>query len=429
MTSAGSERPPRSSSASLLAAPLLATLVIYGGTLGFGFFWDDYEVLRPWPAADVTAAFTGPYRPWDASAAFYRPLTSLYYAAISHAFGWNAALLHLIPVVAVAALAALTTRFVAQETGQRAPAVIAGVLVAAHPTLATSLGPWIANQYHTLMLIAFMAALFVWQRGRMGRSRWWWTALPWLIAAAWFKEGGIMLGVALLAAHAARARWSGDLPAPPRAAVLTLATAALGLIAWRALWLDTSFGYGFRSWDVMAANLLRGPRYVLMWPVGTPLIAWLATGAKLIALGAIAWLFAAGRRTPGARIAFIGATVFVCANLPLVFVSSVGRWHLVGWGAVLMISGALGEWIARAPRAGRLAAPAILAVLALSSLDRIRAFDQCSPEALLHALDMAELPQVPVELRTWLTALPAACAAGPVTPFDAPMSSLTWTPR
>jgi hypothetical protein len=348
---------------------------------------------------------------------------------VSHAIGFNATILHLIPLVSVAALAMLTTLFVSRETGRRATSMMAGLLVAVHPTLATSLGPWIANQYHTFMLLAFVAALFAWQRARAGTTRWWWAVLPWLVAAAWFKEDGTMLGIALLSAHWLRARLSGDLASPPRAAVAALLAPGVALIAWRTFWLDTSFGYGFRSWDVMASNLLRGPRYVLTWPVGSPAIGWLAAAAKIIALGAAAWLFARGRRTPGARIALIGAAVLVAANLPLVFVSSVGRWHLVGWGAILMISGALGEWIARAPRVGAVAAAAILALFALSSLDRVRAFDQCSPDALEHAAEMATLPQLPVELRAWLDALPAACAAGPVAPFHAPMQSLTWPRR
>ena len=85
---------------------LAAVVLTYGPTLSYGLYWDDFEVLRPWSTADVLSTFTGAYRPWDPSVAFYRPLTAVYYALISTLWGFNAVPMHVIPLAGIATLAA-----------------------------------------------------------------------------------------------------------------------------------------------------------------------------------------------------------------------------------------------------------------------------------------------------------------------------------
>jgi hypothetical protein len=423
-------RPPRATFAAvaLMALSTAGVLLLYARTLGYGLFWDDFDILRVWRAADLRRAWIGPYRPWDPGIQFYRPLTSTYYALISNTLGYDTHALHAIPLVGVAVLAMLTAMFVARETGRVTSAGIAAVLVSAHPTLASSLGPWVANQYHTFMAICLVAALLIWQRRRTANG-WWWRVAPWLIAAAWFKEDGLLLAIALAAVHEARAAIVGDLPRPSRRVWVALGALSLSLIAWRWVWLTSQWGYGLLTPGQMIANLLRAPRYVLLLQVGPPAVALPAVAAKALILAAAAWVLVRARTSPGARLIVTGLVVIVFANLPLVFVSSEGRWHLVGWGAVLVASGALGEWIARAPRIGAVVTLVVTVALAVSAADRIGTFAPCSADSLSHDREMAARADLPEPLRAWLASRDAACRAGQYQDFALPISDLAWGPR
>ena len=414
----------------VFAAAVVSVALMYARTLHYGFFWDDFDVLRPWTRGDLWRAWVGPYRPWE-PIAFYRPLTSTYYAAASTMFGFNALALHVIPLIALAVLAVLTARFVMRDTSNHTMAGIAAVLVSTHPTLATSMGPWIANQYHTFMTICLVAALLIWQRGRLGTTAWWWRAAPWLVAAAWFKEDGLLLPLALGLAQwwTASLAPQSELARPSRRAWLALGALVVALIVWRALWLPSQLGYGWRTSGQMLANLLRAPRYVLLWQVGPPAVAWPAMAAKAAILVASVWVLVRARTAPGARLIVTGITVMVVANLPLMFVSSEGRWHLIGWGAVLMTAGALGEWIARVPRWGWVASVAIVLALAASSVERVATFAPCSTESLSHDEEMAETPDLPPPLRAWISARAETCRTGHYTDFSVPMRDLTWGTR
>ena len=406
---------------------VLTAIVIYGRTLTFGLYWDDFSVLRPWSLQDVAAAFTGPYRPWDPSVQFYRPLASLHYAVISTLWGGHAAPLHVLVLVSVAALGVLTTRFVLRETGSVAMAAIAAVVVTVHPTLTTSTGPWISNQDHTFLLMCFIAALFAWQNGRDTPQPWWWRAAPWLIAAAWFKEDGLLLPVAIVVAQWIRAVVTRDLPPPPRMAWAVLVTLTMALIVWRSVWLPSPFGYGLRTPEQMLANVLRAPRYVLLWQVGPAAVAWPAMLAKAAILVAGAWVLLRARGSAGARLIITGLTIMAIGNLPLTMVSSEGRWHVVGWGAILLTTGALGEWVSRAPRWGWTATALIVAALSASSMERVSTFGPCSAESIEHDREMADDTTLPPELRAWLRNREADCHSGRPDEFNPPMSVLRWS--
>lgn len=411
------------------ALAIVACALMYGPTLSYGLYWDDFEVLRPWSTADVLSTFTGSYRPWDPSVAFYRPLTAIYYACLSALWGFNAAPMHVIPLVGVATLGVLTVRFVWRETQNAPMAGIAGILVSTHPELTSSMGPWIANQYHTFMAIAIVVALLIWQRHREESSSWWWRIAPWLIAAAWFKEDGVLFPVAFAAMHWCRARVCGDIAVPRSATWLALGALTLGLILWRSLWLTTAFGYGLREPFDLLANALRAPRYVLLLQVGPAAVAWPAMVAKAVTLGAALWACMSVRSSAGTRLVVIGGVVMVAANLPLTMVSSEGRWHLVGWGAVLMTSGALGAVIARAPRVGWPVAIAVVLALSASGADRIRTFAPCTDDSLARMSEMADVESLPAPLRQWLSGQADACREGRVVPFAIPMQDLTWNGR
>jgi hypothetical protein len=176
----------------------------------------------------------------------------------------------------------------------------------------------------------------------------------------------------------------------------------------------------------MIANFLRAPRYVLLWQVGAAGVALPAAAAKTAIVAAGAWVLVRRRTSAGARLLVTGSAVMLIANLPLTFVSSEGRWHLVGWGAALATSGVLGEWIARAPRWGWTAAAAVMVALSASTLERVATFAPCSADSRLHYTEMADHGDLPPELRLWLNTRDAACAAGTFTHFDRSMRSLVW---
>ena len=46
------------------ALAAIAIVALYAHTLHFGFYWDDFDDLRPWTWADLGRAFIGPYQPW-----------------------------------------------------------------------------------------------------------------------------------------------------------------------------------------------------------------------------------------------------------------------------------------------------------------------------------------------------------------------------
>ncbi|MBP6715454.1 MAG: hypothetical protein KAY59_09650 [Acidobacteria bacterium] len=407
---------------------LAAVVLTYGPTLSYGLYWDDFEVLRPWSTADVLSTFTGAYRPWDPSVAFYRPLTAVYYALISTLWGFNAVPMHVIPLAGIATLAWLTVLFVWRETDDVKMAAIAGVLTVTHPELTSSIGPWIANQYHTFMAIALVAALLIWQRHRDTSTPWWWRVAPWLIAAAWFKEDGLLLPLAFAALPWCRARMRGEVTASRLAPWLTLGALTIGLILWRSLWLTTAYGYGLREPADMLANFLRAPRYVLLLQVGPGVVAWPAMVAKGVVLAAAVWVLVRARHSASATLIVVGGVVMLATNLPLAMVSSEGRWHLVGWGAVLLTSGTLGAVIARAPRVGWAVALAVVVALSASGVERLRTFAPCTDDWLARVHEMSTMEGLPMEMRDWMTSQSAACHDDRYAPFETPMRALTWPP-
>jgi hypothetical protein len=65
----------------------------------YGFYYDDYHFVRPYPAHEVRAAFHGP---WDASGIetpYYRPLTICVYAARFAVLGLNAPAYHVLSLM------------------------------------------------------------------------------------------------------------------------------------------------------------------------------------------------------------------------------------------------------------------------------------------------------------------------------------------
>lgn len=404
-----------------------AVLLLYARTLHFAFYWDDFDDLRPWTWRDLASTFVGQYQPWAREGIyFYRPLTSVYFAAATWLFGLNATWLHTIPLVTLSVAATLAGLVAARETGSRAAGVLGALLYAAHPLTATAVGPWIANQYQGFVVIATLAALLAWRPQAVARAGLSAPLAVALIAAAWLKEDGLALGPALLVMHVARARWTRDVPEPSRAMAVGLLGLAALLVLWRALWLPAQFGYGLPAASQIGANLTRAWRYALVWHVGATPFALLITLAKAAVLAWAVWLAARQRHSTAARLIVTAVTVMAVMNLPLGLVSSESRWHVMGLCAVLLTTGAL----LALPLAGRwIAVTLVVLLFAAGSWERISAFGPCSPETLEHNQWALALPELPREWRAWIASRNAACASGHYDTFRVPMRDMRWGQR
>lgn len=410
---------------------IVVVLALYARSLWFDFYWDDFDVLRPWTWMDLRHAWTGDYRPWATEGiSFYRPLTSVYYATLSTAFGFHAMPMHVVPLLTIATAATLAGVWVANETGRPGAGMAAAAVYAAHPLTAAAIGPWIANQYQGLLVIALLAALLTARNRRLASRRDWLALAPWLCVAAWLKEDGMLLAPAVVLAGWARAAVDRDAVRPAWRAWLIAAGVTTAFIAWRAYWLPSSTGYGVPDLASIAANLQRAPRYALVWQAAIYPPVWpirLLKWAFVAGAAVVLWRSrtdASTRRE--ARVIATGLAVVLVMNLPLGLVSSENRWHAVGLGAVLIAAGALATLSGR-----RLAMAAALTVCVLGAdaWQRIDAFAPCAADTRSHDAWAAALDDLPAELRAWLRDRDVACAAGRYRPFSVPMQDLRWRAR
>lgn len=410
-----------------LAASLCVIALLYVRTLHFGFYWDDFDDLRPWTWGDLGRAFVGHYQPWAREGIyFYRPLTSVYLASATALFGLNATALHLIPLCVLTTASTLVGVLVERETTSRASGVSAAVLYAAHPLTAAAIGPWIANQYQGLLVIAVLCALLAWRRTASAGFRLTPTLAATIIAAGWLKEDGLLLGPALLSMHTARALITRDVPRPTaRHAALVLGL-FVSVIAWRWLWLPGQFGYGIPDLSAMFANLSRAWRYALLWQTGAAPLSWILTIVKAVWLGVVCWLLVRRRAWPVTRLAVTGLAMMAMMNLPLAFVSSENRWHVMGLCTVLITSAAIGA--VRTPVRWIVLAMTVV-LCAGAAWERISVFAPCSADSLTHYRWAMTWPELPAPMHQWLSTRDAACASGQFDHFTVPMRDMRWGQR
>lgn len=402
-------------------------LAMYLRTLHFGLYWDDFDDLRPWTWADLARAFVGPYQPWAREGIyFYRPLTSVYFASATWLFGLNATMLHVIPLLVISIAATLTGVFAQRETQSRAVGIMGTVIYAAHPLTASAIGPWIANQYQGLLVIAVLAALLIWQPLPRRELRLTPALCAAIIAAAWLKEDGLMLAPAILAVHAMRALITRDVPMPSRRAAGAFLGIAAALMLWRAWWLPSQLGYGAPEITAMAINVSRAWRYVFVWHSEAGWLGIALTIVKVAMSIAVLRLLIGHRHTPAARLAVVSLALMTVMNVPLSFVSSENRWHVVGLCAVLAAVSALAP-LSRAAR--WVAFAAAVGIFAVSANQRIETFAPCSSDSLEHYRWAATLPELPAQMHEWLQTRDAACASGAFDHFTVPMDQMTWGQR
>jgi hypothetical protein len=381
--------------------------LMYAPTLGYGFDYDDYHFIRPYPVDEVRAAFAGPWDPSGIEVPFYRPLTIAFFAARFHVFGLNSEAYHALSLAMFATAVLLFGLFV-RATLSSAGAGIAGMAVLlVHPAMPYAAVAWVTNQMHLLAMLIVLGALLWWTHVRTRGARWWMPLIAFEAAALLVKEDGVMLIPAIVAVHLLyrflvepRLQW------PPFTFLLVACATGAALLAFRHAALLGLHGYTPPDAATAWQNFRRGWESVYrLMPARRPwqqLASWLATTVPLAAC--IGW-----RRLPH-RCRFgiaAGLTLGVLFNLPFVIIVKVQQLHLVAMSAALLLTSAgvgLATMInARMLRIGVSAALAC-GVLVLAAVTRniMRDFEPFGPIILSTDNLVTGWAAVPPELREYL---------------------------
>jgi hypothetical protein len=398
---------------------IAASCALHFHTTGFGFDYDDYHLLRPYSGAEVLRAFAGSWDPTGVEVAFYRPLTTAFYAARFWVLGFDAFAYHLLGLVLFGLAAGLFGLAIAALTDST-PAGLLGVLMyVVHPAMPRAQIVWATNQMHLLASILTGAA-FVWwaMRGRFDTGRWW-VLLPLAGMVFLLKEDNIMLLpfiVLLQVLH--RLCGPSRVPWPRRSwlAGASVLIAALLIGRWMAL---GGLG-GYAPPPTLAgmwANYERGAWLgFLAWRSDT-WVPWRYVQWFVVLVFAGALLpMALGRsaRTPPLRVGLLGGVLGAALfNLPFVLVTKPEQYHLVAsCSALALTSGVLmlfHVWRSTAWRAAVGAATAAgLVALTAGSWHRSDLFRPDSAFVRGHDQIVLEWAAVPPEIKTFLRAKLAA---------------------
>ncbi|MBM3315194.1 glycosyltransferase family 39 protein, partial [candidate division WOR-3 bacterium] len=169
----------------LLGFVALVAVVQYLPTLGYGFVWDDSQLI----AGNRLLAGSGPLEVfgrgfWAGSpepargsaAAYYRPLTNLSFWLDLHVAGGAAWLFHLVNVVLNAAAAVLVTLLIWELLRSGIWAALGGLLFACHPSHVESVA-FISGRTDLLVAVFTTAAGFALLRSLRKRDPRWWTVV------------------------------------------------------------------------------------------------------------------------------------------------------------------------------------------------------------------------------------------------------------
>ncbi len=175
-----------------LAGVLLATLVTYASTWGFGWVYDDLPQIPQNPnLAWGCIGFLFTHQLWASmsgtEARFYRPLLTLWFLLNKTLFGLNPHWFHLTSVLAHLAVSALAF-FVARKLLQDASAaLVAGGLFALHPLQVESVS-WISSANDPLAAALCFASFLTYRQAREKQRN----------AGSWWILAGILFLLALL---------------------------------------------------------------------------------------------------------------------------------------------------------------------------------------------------------------------------------------
>ena len=400
----------------------MLTALIYAGTLGYGFDYDDYHFVRPITGAEVAAAFTGTWDRTGIEVDFYRPLTVALFALRFSVLGLNATAYHVLSLLLFALAAALFGAFVFNLFGRRlSPAIAGTALFVAHPAMPYALVCWPTNQMHLAETVTVIAALWWWSRVRTKPFLWWTPLLLLGVAAALIKEDGVLLLPALVVLHTLH-RGIADPRDPPLPVLFSIlgALAIAGVLLARAAALHGIGGYALPDAQQAWTNFTKGLRsVVLLVPARRPWqlqASWFAAALPLAGLVA-----AIVRRNRAALFCLAsGAALTVLFNLPFALVSKVEQYHLLAAGAVLMLTGGAVALLDGPRRLLNVIAALILiaGVTAMAAVSKHIAGDfQPFGPIVMHRDTIVEgWAPVPEELRAYLARKREPGAAGRLSP-------------
>jgi hypothetical protein len=409
----------------LLGVAACATFLQHGQTLHYGFHYDDYHFVRPFPRSEIAAAFHGPWDPAGIEVPFYRPLTIVFYALRFEVLGLNAVAYHTLSLALFACAAALCGWIVFRFTARPLAGIAGVVLFVVHPAMPYALVAWVTNQMHLVEVVVVLGALAWWDAVRRRGAGWWLPLLLFATVAFLIKEDGVMLLPAIVVVHEIRRRLAEpDVPGVPLAFLALSVVLVLGLLTLRSAALGGLGGYSRPTASVAWANFSKGLDGVLrLVPAHRP---WqLASSWFVVALPITALAMWRGT-PPGARACLLsGIAVVVLFNLPFVFVSKVEQMHLVAFGAVLILAASTAAVVESAPGhplKTALAAVIVAGIAALASVSRDIStdFEPFGPLVLSRDRIVEEWGAVPDGLRRYLAQKRATVARRPSSnPADA----------
>ncbi len=318
-------------SAALVAA--IGVLLIHGGQIAVGLYYDDYHFVRPWSSLDLRHVWLASWDPSGIEAVFFRPLSSCWFALRFWLFGLNATAMHVVSLAGHATCAVLAGWFLRRERIGTGVALFAVWAYAIHPVFPYAQASWLTNQMHLIESLIVLVALIAWQSVR-DRSLIWWTPLVLLAVIAFLvKEDAVMLLPTIAVLTIVR-EWLVGAVNYRRWLIYASSGAVGGGSALHPSSTNTFGrigGYGTPSVTTAITNFTKGLEATLwLWPTRHP---WQGV-ASAIAIAAIAAGLIAARWRPHRRALFligVALAIGLCFNLPYLFMPRTGGYPLVTW--------------------------------------------------------------------------------------------------
>jgi len=458
--------------AAILVA-VVGVVLVYYGQVDTGLYYDDYHFVRPLRSLELRRLWFGSWDPTGVESPFFRPLTASLFALRFWLFGLNTQAMHAVSMAGHVACAVMVGWLLRREDTISSVALLGTWLYAIHPVFPYAQASWLTNQMHLMESVIVLATLMTWQSVRDRHIVWWICLLPLAVAAFLIKEDAVMLLPVVVALTIARM----FLLRPERQrgwwlALVAAPLAVAALIAFRQQRLGQLGGYAVPDFQQAQTNFWKGiDAAVLLWPTRTP---WQGVASVIAIVTVLSALFA-GRRgvsrgiaasavslivvlafalpalryeidyplvtwqgvASGAAVGILAiglGTAIATANRTALFVMSAGlvvalgfdlpfalvskreQYHLLGLGAVLLLSGA-GEALASTSASNghvRIAvlALAVAAPFALLARSQAADFRPCATPVLDVDPAAASWWVVPVEVKGWLARKPEMCRDG-----------------
>jgi hypothetical protein len=270
---------------------------------------------------------------------------------------------------------------------------------------------FVTSQMHLLQAVVILVALCIWA-GACLRERpamHGWLAIAVLqVVAFLIKEDGVSVWPAVILLHAVHRRFVTPRVAPVPRWVLALGALELALLVGLRQWALQGFGgYAVAGLSEAAANLMRGPRRVLLLrDVASYQGYWiiLVLTAALTVVGGLATWGSADRlrRSP----LLIGLTLIVAFNVTFALASKSEQWYMLAIGVAMVLAASCDALLVDRRSTARWVAASLvlLEIAGLGTLTRTHnvRFDPYSERSLQLDLEVLRWPEVSFEIREFL---------------------------